>query len=52
MTGKSRKLAVMMQRRKVNILYVQEPRWKDNKAIRLKTGFKMVYHDVDGKTNE
>ncbi|KAF7659003.1 hypothetical protein LDENG_00005070 [Lucifuga dentata] len=51
MTGKARELADMMQRRKVDILFVQETRWKGSKARSLGAGFKLFYHGVDGKRN-
>ncbi|XP_061621461.1 uncharacterized protein LOC133474126 [Phyllopteryx taeniolatus] len=51
MTGKSRELVDMMIRRKVDILCVQETRWKGSKARSLGAGFKLFYHGVDGKRN-
>ena len=39
----------MMQRRKVDILYVQETRWKGYKARSLGARFKLFYHAVVGK---
>ncbi|KAE8291438.1 hypothetical protein D5F01_LYC11043 [Larimichthys crocea] len=41
----------MMQRRKVDILCVQETRWKGSKARSLGAGFKLFYHGVDRKRN-
>ncbi|KAK2887924.1 hypothetical protein Q8A73_019372 [Channa argus] len=41
MIGKARELIDMMQRRKVDILCVQETRWKGSKARRLGAGFKL-----------
>ncbi|XP_051809100.1 craniofacial development protein 2-like isoform X4 [Acanthochromis polyacanthus] len=49
MTGKGRELVDMMQRRKVDILCVQETRWKGSKARSLGAGFKLFYHGVDRK---
>ncbi|XP_051793709.1 uncharacterized protein LOC127530597 [Acanthochromis polyacanthus] len=51
MTGKGRELVDMMQRRKVDILCVQETRWKGSKARSLGAGFKLFYHGVDRKRN-
>ena len=51
MTGKARELVDMMQRRKVDILCVQETRWKGSKARSLGSGFKLFYYGVDGKRN-
>ena len=43
MTGKGRALADMMKIRRVDILCVQETRWKGNKAKDLGDGFKFIY---------
>uniref|UniRef100_A0A673K0B0 Craniofacial development protein 2-like n=1 Tax=Sinocyclocheilus rhinocerous TaxID=307959 RepID=A0A673K0B0_9TELE len=51
MTGKGRELVDMMQRRKVDILCVQETRWKGSKARSIGAGFKLFYHGVDRKRN-
>ncbi|KAK3572040.1 hypothetical protein QTP86_022268, partial [Hemibagrus guttatus] len=51
MTGKGRKLADMMERRKVDILCVQETRWKGSKARSIGAGFKLFYCGVDSKRN-
>ncbi|KAK3528650.1 hypothetical protein QTP70_007198 [Hemibagrus guttatus] len=51
MTGKGRELADMMERRKVDILCVQETRWKGSKARRIGAGFKLFYYGVDSKRN-
>ncbi|ROL49068.1 Craniofacial development protein 2 [Anabarilius grahami] len=51
MTGKGRELVDMMQRRKVDILCVQETRWKGSKARSIGAGFKLFYHGVDRKKN-
>ncbi|KAK3567244.1 hypothetical protein QTP86_015085 [Hemibagrus guttatus] len=49
--GKGRELADMMQRRKVDILCVQETRWKGSKARSIGAGFKLFYYGVDSKRN-
>ncbi|KAK3528499.1 hypothetical protein QTP70_000472 [Hemibagrus guttatus] len=41
----------MMERRKVDILCVQETRWKGSKARSIGAGFKLFYYGVDGKRN-
>ncbi|KAK3571021.1 hypothetical protein QTP86_000471 [Hemibagrus guttatus] len=46
---KGRELADMMERRKVDILCVQETRWKGSKA--RGAGFKLFYYGVDSKRN-
>ncbi|XP_065642811.1 uncharacterized protein LOC136074421 [Hydra vulgaris] len=51
MTGKGRELVDAMERRKLDILCVQETRWKGSKARSIGGGFKLFYHGVDGKRN-
>lgn len=51
MKGKGRELADMMERRKVDILCVQETKWKDSKARNIGGGFKLFYHGMDRKKN-
>ncbi|KAK3573336.1 hypothetical protein QTP86_022730 [Hemibagrus guttatus] len=51
MTGKGRELADMMERRKVDILCVQETRWKGSKARSIGAVFKLFYYGVDSKRN-
>ncbi|KAK3562710.1 hypothetical protein QTP86_005674 [Hemibagrus guttatus] len=50
-TGKGRELADMMERKKVDILCVQETRWKGSKARSIGAGFKLFYYGVDSKRN-
>ncbi|KAK3539760.1 hypothetical protein QTP70_013192 [Hemibagrus guttatus] len=40
-----------MERKKVDILYVQETRWKGSKARSIGAGFKLFYYGVDSKRN-
>ncbi|KAK3510913.1 hypothetical protein QTP70_025546 [Hemibagrus guttatus] len=40
-----------MERRKVDILCVQETRWKSSKARSIGAGFKLFYYGVDSKRN-
>ncbi|KAK3546604.1 hypothetical protein QTP70_030475, partial [Hemibagrus guttatus] len=49
--GKGRELADMMKRRKVDILCVEETRWKGSKAHSIGAGFKLFYYGVDSKRN-
>ncbi|KAK3543159.1 hypothetical protein QTP70_011954 [Hemibagrus guttatus] len=49
--GKGRELADVMERRKVDILCVQESRWKGSKARSIGAGFKLFYYGVDSKRN-
>ncbi|KAK3525556.1 hypothetical protein QTP86_034849 [Hemibagrus guttatus] len=51
MTGKGRELADMLERRKVDMLCVQETRWKGSKAHSIGAGFKLFYYGVDSKRN-
>ncbi|KAK3575628.1 hypothetical protein QTP86_031584 [Hemibagrus guttatus] len=51
LSGKGRELADMMERRKVDILCVQETRWKGSKARSIGAGFKLFYYGVDSKRN-
>ncbi|KAK3506004.1 hypothetical protein QTP70_018512, partial [Hemibagrus guttatus] len=48
---KGRELADMMERRKVDILCVQETRWKGSKPRSIGAGFKLFYYGVDSKRN-
>ena len=51
MTRKGRELADIMQRRKVDVLCVQETRWKGNKARDIGSGCKLYYYGEDGRRN-
>ena len=51
MTGKSRELADVMERRKVNALCVQETLWKREKARCIGEGRKLWYNGSDNKRN-
>ena len=51
MTGKGKELADIMQRRKVDVLCVQETRWKGNKARDVGSGCKLYYYGEDGRRN-
>ncbi|XP_066969173.1 uncharacterized protein [Macrobrachium rosenbergii] len=47
MTGRSREVADVMERRNIDILCVQETRWNGNKAREIGSGFKMLYSGTD-----
>ncbi|KAG8226729.1 hypothetical protein J437_LFUL004379 [Ladona fulva] len=49
MNGKSREIVDLMSRRKVNKLYIQETRWKGNKAKELAKGYMLIYSGTDEK---
>ena len=43
MTGKGREITDLMKRRKVDVLCVQETRWRGDKAKELGDGYKLLY---------
>ena len=49
MTGRGRELADMMERRNVDILCLQETKWKGSKARNIGSGCKIFYNGADGK---
>ena len=51
MTGRGRELADMMERRNVDILYLQETKWKSSKARKIEDGCKLFYNGADGRKN-
>ena len=51
MTGRGQDVVDVMERRKVNIVCVQETNWKDSKAKELGNGFKLFYIGEDGRRN-
>ena len=51
MTGRGRELADMMERRRVDVLCVQETKWKGSKAKSIGGGFKLFYHGLDSRRN-
>ena len=51
MTGRGRELADMMERRNVDILCLQETKWKGNKARNIGGGCKIFYNGADGRKN-
>ena len=46
MTGRGRELEDMMERRNVDILCLQETKWKGNKARNIGGGCKLFYNDL------
>ena len=52
MTGKGREVAGLMKRRGVDILYVQETRWKGEIARCIGGGYKMWYCGSANKKND
>ena len=51
MTGRLRELANMMERRNVDILWLQETKWKGSKARNIGGGCKIFYNEADGRKN-
>ena len=51
MTGKGREVVDLMSRRRIDILCVQETRWKGAKSRNLGGGFKLFYYGEDSKRN-
>ena len=51
MTGRGRELADMMEQRNVDILCLQETKWKGSKARNIGGGCKIFYNRADGRKN-
>ena len=51
MTGKSIELIKMMEKRGINIMCVQEAKWKGSKAKEIGDGFKLFYLGMHNKRN-
>ena len=51
MTGRGRELADMMERRNVDILCLQETKWKGSKARNIGGRCKLFYNGADGRKN-
>ena len=51
MTGRGRELADMIERRNVDILCLQETKWKGSKARNIGGGCKIFYNRADGRKN-
>ena len=51
MTGRGRELADMMEQKNVDILCLQETKWKESKARNIGGGCKLFYNGADGRKN-
>ena len=51
MNGKGREIVDMMERRRIDILCIQETRWKGSKSRQLGDGYKLIYYGKDNKRN-
>ena len=49
MTGRGRELADVMERRNVDVLCLQEAKWKGSKARNIGGGYKIFYNGADGR---
>ena len=51
MTGRGRELADIMEQRNIDILCLQETKWKGSKARNIGGGCKIFYYGADGRKN-
>ncbi|VDP27898.1 unnamed protein product [Heligmosomoides polygyrus] len=51
LTGRSREVADLMKRRRIQVLCLQETRWKGAKAREIGEGVKLYYSGEDTKRN-
>ena len=51
MTGKGHEVVEMIERQKLDMLCVQETKWKGSKARIFGGGYKLYYHGVDSRRN-
>ena len=51
MTGRGRDLIDLMEQRNVDILCLQETKWKESKARNIGGGCKLFYNGADGRRN-
>ena len=51
MTGKGQEIVVVMERKKIGVLCVQETHWKGQKAREMGNGYKLYYTGEDCKRN-
>ena len=49
MTDRRQKVVVVMERKKIGVLCVQETRWKGQKAREVWNGYKLYYTGEDAK---
>ena len=52
MTGKGREVVDVMERQKVEILCIQDTKWKGNSARQMGNGYKLLYSGSNTKANE
>ena len=51
MEGKALEVVEMMHRRRMEVLYVQETKWKGYRARQMAGGYKMMHAGGDGRSN-
>ena len=51
MTGRSGEIAQLMRKKSLQVLCVQETKWKGSKAREIGAGYKLYYHGKDSKRN-
>jgi len=51
LSGKSMELVDLMERRRINILCVQETKWKGEKAKEIGNGYKLFYYGTNNRRN-
>ena len=51
MAGKAFEVVELMKRRKVEVLCVQETKWKGDRARKMAEGYKMLHAGGDGRSN-
>ena len=51
MNGRGRELVELMEQRNVDILYLQETKWKGSKTRNNEGGCKLFYNGTDGRRN-
>ena len=52
MIGRERELADLMEQRNVDILCLQETKWKGTKARNIGGGYKLFYNGANGRKND
>ncbi|XP_037787799.1 craniofacial development protein 2-like [Penaeus monodon] len=51
LSGKSMELVDLMERRRINILCIQETKWRGEKAKEIGNGYKLFYYGMNNRRN-
>ena len=51
MTGKRTEIVRLMQEKEIEIMCVQETKWKGSKSYEIGAGYKLIYHGTDNRRN-